>query len=77
MCALSFTLEPVPDHFNCPVVSLIGVILIARPTALFSNTQVEDISTIGETGPISIASAEKGTPRDRLIAVGYVVPFGL
>ena len=75
MCARSFTPEPVPDHFNFPVISLIGVILIARPTALFGNTQVED--TIGERGPTSMDGAEKGTPRDRLIAVGYVVPFGL
>lgn len=77
MCALSFTPEPGPDFFTCSVVSLIGVILIARPTALFGNTQTQDITTIGEGGPTSMDSAEKGTPRDRLIAVGYVVPFDL
>ena len=70
MCALSFTPEPVPDHFNFPVISLIGVILIARPEALFGNAQVRDISAIDEGGP---ASMEKGIPRDRLLAVGYVV----
>ncbi|KIM44306.1 hypothetical protein M413DRAFT_378913 [Hebeloma cylindrosporum] len=52
-------------------VSLIGVILIARPTALFGNGQVRDISAI--SGPTSMDSAEKGTPRDRLIAVGVAL----
>ncbi|KAF8966159.1 EamA-like transporter family-domain-containing protein [Flammula alnicola] len=48
-------------------ISLVGVVLIARPTALFGNMHVpgDGISTPME-------SAEKGTPRDRLIAVGCV-----
>jgi hypothetical protein len=75
MCALSFTLqlgtaESLIISFFL-VVSLIGVILIARPTALFGNAQV------GEEDPTSVDSAEKGAPRDRLIAVGYVLTFNL
>lgn len=38
------------------VVSLIGVVLIARPAAIFGDSAGK--------------SSEKGTPRDRLIAVG-------
>jgi len=58
-----------------PVVSLVGVVLIARPTALFGHhaaTQIPVITDAGNTiSPGSADVAEKGTPRERLIAVGY------
>lgn len=55
------------------VVSLVGVVLIARPTAIFGDVHVPEVPTIGDgvtSAPTD--SAEKGTPRDRLIAVGCV-----
>ena len=51
------------------VVSLMGVVLIARPTAIFGSAEHSadtQITTI--TSPV-----EKGTQADRLIAVGCVI----
>ncbi|KAF8174539.1 drug/metabolite transporter superfamily, partial [Pholiota molesta] len=56
------------------LVSLVGVVLIARPTAIFGNVHVPEVPTIGDgvtSAPMD--SAEKGTPRDRLIAVGVAL----
>ena len=53
------------------VVSLIGVVLIARPAALFGSSSHSPQADGGEGVPIPNASGEKGSPRDRLIAVGY------
>ena len=50
------------------VVSLVGVVLIARPTAIFgSASPYADSQLTTPTSPV-----EKGTQADRLIAVGYV-----
>jgi len=54
-------------------VSLIGVILIARPTALFGSSSHASISmpNHGIDGTTDVTpGAEKGTATDRLIAVG-------
>ena len=58
------------------VVSLFGVVLIARPTAIFGSASysapivaVTDGSQL--TSPTS--PVEKGTQAERLIAVGYVI----
>ena len=52
------------------VVSLVGVVLIARPTAIFGSGShsVTDSQLAPTTSPV-----EKGTPAERLIAVGYVI----
>ena len=54
---------------NVSVVSLVGVVLIARPTAIFGSAShsADSLPTI-PTSPV-----EKGTQADRLIAVGYVI----
>lgn len=51
------------------VLSLVGVLLIARPPFLFggSNDKITEASQIGET------TADSVTPNQRLIAVGYVL----
>jgi hypothetical protein len=58
------------------VVSLVGVVLIARPTAIFGSTSLSlPVAAVSEsqltTTPTS--PVEKGTQTERLIAVGYVV----
>ena len=54
------------------VVSLVGVVLIARPSAVFGSAShsvpVTDSQLATPTSPV-----EKGTPAERLIAVGYVI----
>ena len=54
------------------VVSLVGVVLIARPTAIFGSAShsvsVTDSQLDTPTSPV-----EKGTPAERLTAVGYVI----
>jgi EamA-like transporter family len=60
------------------VVSLVGVVLIARPTAIFGSASHPDshLPSIPATdGPIAIPTSpvEKGTQTERLIAVGYVI----
>ena len=57
------------------VVSLVGVVLIARPTALFgSASHSVPVVSVTESEPTTSTSpVEKGTPADRLIAVGYVI----
>ena len=53
------------------VVSLVGVVLIARPTAIFgsgSHSVTDSQLATPTTSPV-----EKGTPAERLIAVGYVI----
>ena len=57
------------------VVSLVGVVLIARPTAIFGSAShsvpvvaVTDSQLTTPTSPV-----EKGTQAERLIAVGYVI----
>ena len=59
------------------VVSLVGVVLIARPTAIFGSAShsvpvvaVTDSQLTTPTSPV-----EKGTQAERLIAVGYVITF--
>ncbi|KAF4621973.1 hypothetical protein D9613_009250 [Agrocybe pediades] len=51
------------------IVSLVGVVLIARPAALFGSHTVPE----GGSAPPGVDAAEKGTPRDRLIAVGVAL----
>ncbi|KDR72929.1 hypothetical protein GALMADRAFT_252278 [Galerina marginata CBS 339.88] len=56
------------------IVSLVGVVLIARPAAIFgSPTHVPSADGINELVPAPMSGAEKGTPRDRLIAVGVAL----
>ena len=57
------------------VVSLVGVVLIARPTAIFGSAShsvpvvaVTENQLTTRTSPV-----EKGTQSQRLIAVGYVI----
>ena len=55
------------------VVSLLGVVLIARPTVIFgstSNSVPVDSATEIQT---TTSPVEKGTQTERLIAVGYVI----
>ena len=70
---------PIPKRIrllkSVPVVSLVGVVLIARPTAIFGSAShsepvvaVTDNQLTTPTSPV-----EKGTQADRLIAVGYVI----
>ena len=57
------------------VVSLVGVVLIARPTAIFGSASlsvpVVAVTETQLTAPKSLV--EKGTQAERLIAVGYVI----
>jgi len=54
--------------FICDVViSLLGVVLIARPPALFGDAKMED--PVGERF-VPMDKGEKGTPTQRLLAVG-------
>ncbi|KJA16060.1 hypothetical protein HYPSUDRAFT_47806 [Hypholoma sublateritium FD-334 SS-4] len=56
------------------LVSLIGVVLIARPTALFGDVHAPKMPAIaGDSSQLPGDLAEKGTPRDRLIAVGMAM----
>ena len=57
------------------VVSLVGVVLIARPTAIFgSASHSAPVVAVTESQPTTPTSpVEKGTSADRLIAVGYVI----
>lgn len=57
------------------VFALFGVILIARPAFLFGHHSPHsspDIISIDDGGVVVADPEEKGTPRERLIAVGYV-----
>lgn len=64
------TLSPCPAHNGVSlftqlstVFSLIGVVLIARPTFIFGNVAMrQPVNGEGDT--------EKGTPTERLVAVG-------
>ena len=64
---------PIPKRIHLlksvQVVSLVGVVLIARPTAIFGSASYsEPVVTVTDsqlTNPV-----EKGTQADRLIAVG-------
>ena len=57
------------------VVSLVGVVLIARPTAIFgSASHTVPVVAVTDSQPTTPASpVEKGTQAERLIAVGYVI----
>ncbi|KAF9478764.1 DUF6-domain-containing protein [Pholiota conissans] len=55
------------------LVSLIGVVLIARPSAIFGDVHVPEVPSIDDGISVPADSAEKGTPRDRLIAVGVAL----
>ena len=67
---------PIPKRIHLlksvQVVSLVGVVLIARPTSIFGSASYsEPVVTVTDsqlTSPV-----EKGTQADRLIAVGYVI----
>lgn len=56
------------------VVSLVGVILIARPTAIFGSASHSspDVATTESQLTTPTSPVEKGTQAQRLIAVGYV-----
>ena len=57
------------------VVSLVGVVLIARPAAIFGSASqsvpVVAVTESQQTTPTS--PVEQGTQAERLIAVGYVI----
>ncbi|KAF8151749.1 EamA-like transporter family-domain-containing protein [Crassisporium funariophilum] len=56
------------------LVSLVGVVLIARPTALFgAAAHAPDSLPITDVGIVLADNAEKGTPTERLIAVGVAL----
>ena len=59
------------------VVSLVGVVLIARPTAIFgSASHSVPVVTVTEsqlTTPTSSSPVKQGTQAERLIAIGYVI----
>ena len=57
------------------VVSLVGVVLIARPTAIFGSTSHSvPVVAVTDSQLTTLSSpVEKGTQTDRLIAVGYVI----
>jgi hypothetical protein len=58
------------------VVSLVGVILIARPTAVFdSASHSVPVVAVTEGQLTTTSPVEKGTQAERLIAVGYVYHF--
>ena len=63
------------DTQKISVVSLVGVVLIARPTAIFGSAShsvpVVPVTESQLTTPTS--PVEKGTQTERLIAVGYVI----
>ena len=56
------------------VVSLLGVVLIARPTAIFGSAS-HSVPVVSPTERQLTTSSpvEKGTQAERLIAVGYVI----
>jgi len=56
---------------------MVGVVLIARPPFLFgTQTASVDLVDLEDIDPsINMPPAEKGTPEQRLLAVGYVVLF--
>lgn len=66
-----------PQHycnfFYFAVVSLLGVVLIARPTALFG-PESHAMAMTDDMMANGMMMAEKGTSGDRLLAVWYV-PF--
>ena len=56
---------------NASVVSLVGVVLIARPTAIFgSHAHVPGIPVTDGLLTSFMSPVEKGTQAERLIAVG-------
>ena len=56
------------------VVSLLGVVLIARPTAIFgSESHSVPVVAVTNDSQLSTSPVWKGTPAERLIAVGYVI----
>ncbi|PPQ88433.1 hypothetical protein CVT25_011537 [Psilocybe cyanescens] len=57
------------------IVSLIGVVLIARPAAIFGEMAhlPQGAGVDGSSGMPSAAPAEKGTPKERLVAVGVAL----
>ena len=60
---------------NVSVVSLVGVVLIARPTAMFGSAShsVPDVAVTDSQLTTPTSPEEKGTQAERLIAVGYVI----
>ena len=54
------------------VVSLVGVVLIARPTAIFGSAS-HSVLVIKSQQTTPTSPVEKGTQAERLIAVGYVI----
>ena len=56
------------------VVSLVGVVLIARPTAIFgSASNFVPVDSVTDFQTTTISPVEKGTQTERLIAVGCVI----
>ncbi|KAF8906965.1 EamA-like transporter family-domain-containing protein [Gymnopilus junonius] len=55
------------------IVSLVGVVLIARPAALFGSSSYVPPADGVEGVTVPNSGMEKGTPRDRLIAVGVAL----
>ena len=58
------------------VVSLVGVVLIARPTAMFgSGSHSVPVVVVTDSSQLTTPtnSEEKGTQAERLVAIGYVI----
>ena len=59
------------------VVSLVGVVLIARPTAMMFGSGSHSVPVVVVTDSSQLTtptnSEEKGTQAERLVAVGYVI----
>lgn len=56
------------SELSLPVISLVGVVLIARPVALFGNVS----QASHRRAELSVPdTADKGTPEERLVAVGF------
>ena len=56
------------------VVSLVGVVLIARPTAMFGSGS-HPVVVVTDSSQLTTPTSpeEKGTQAERLVAVGYVI----
>ncbi len=65
-----FSLLPWYLNIHCLVISLVGVILIARPTFLFGSDTHLPYPSNGKT--IVTSSSQESMPTERLIAVGCV-----
>jgi hypothetical protein len=60
------------------VFSLCGVVLIARPVALFGGASgASDPGSIDGGNPFPVDTSEKGTPAERLVAVGLEFIFAM